>query len=315
MSIRYDKYFKMPLERVLQANPQRTRRIIEELLDWYSVRTGLMKGAELPESKPPEGVTRGSYDHIMFLTLSVSIDYQRSAKDLWDSARTTWENENTRWAFFPEEIKKRSLEELIECLARYKLSKKREKDAKIWRTVALSFLELFEGDPRNLFAKFDYDAPTIIQKMKTQYGKNFPYLAGSTSTGKILLLWIRMLHDEARIKFNNLHNVAIPIDIHTARATITTGCLSGKFEGSFTKLTEEAKKAWIEACEGTNHYPLELDEPLWNLSRLGCSSYKLGSPCPKRNQCNLSNFCTVNNPESKMILKQNGFTIIDTKYE
>lgn len=139
---------------MLVTNPERTKKVIEILLDWYSTRSGLMKGAELPESKPPTGVIRGSYEHIMFLTLAVSIDYQRSAKDLWDSARTTWEDKSTRWAFFPEEIKKRSIEELVECLAQYKLSKKREKAAERGRAKVP---EIVRQSMDTQFAKLSYD--------------------------------------------------------------------------------------------------------------------------------------------------------------
>jgi len=61
--------------------------------------------------------------------------------------------------------------------------------------------------------------------------RKFPYLAGASGNSKILSLWIRMLHDEIDINLKNLEKVPIPIDIHTARATLTTGCLVGEFGG------------------------------------------------------------------------------------
>ena len=283
-------------------------------MDWYQKKTEFFTNAELPEELIPEGAVVGSYDHIMFLTQSVSIDYMRSAQQLWDAARTTWKDDKTRWIFYPQEIVERNLEDLIDAMAKYKLSRKHTKDPKIWRKVALSFNELFDGDPRNLFEKFNYDALQIFNAMRSQYGKDFPYLAGATGTSKILSLWIRILHDVAKVEFKNLHEVPIPVDIHTARATITTGCLAGEFSGSFNELVDETKKAWIEACEGTNFYPLQLDEPLWNLSRYGCSNYKIGNPCPVRNQCKLRSYCTTENPSSKIILQQNDTITIDTKY-
>ena len=283
-------------------------------MEWYQKKTKIFTNVELPEELIPEGIVVGSYDHIVFLTQSVSIDYMRSAQQLWDAARTTWKDETTKWVFYPKEIAERNLEDLINAMAKYKLSKKHTKDPKIWRKVALSFNELFDGDPRNLFEKFNYDALQIFNSMRSQYGKSFPYLAGSTGTSKILSLWIRILHDVAKVKFKNLHDVPIPVDIHTARATITTGCLAGEFSGTFNELVDKTKKAWIEACKGTNFYPLQLDEPLWNLSRYGCSNYKNGNPCPVRNQCELRSYCTTENPSSKIILQQNDTTTLDTKY-
>jgi hypothetical protein len=86
----------------------------------------------------------------MFLTLTVSIDYQRSASTLWDSVRMTWEDMDARWVFSPAEIEKRDHAQLVAALAKHRLSRKQEKDAGIWRTVALSFLSLFHADPRKL---------------------------------------------------------------------------------------------------------------------------------------------------------------------
>ena len=42
---------------------------------------------------------------------------------------------------------------LTKNLQKYRLSKKPTKDANIWHTVSLSFLDLFDGDPRNMFKK------------------------------------------------------------------------------------------------------------------------------------------------------------------
>ena len=300
---------------LLKTNPARTQRIMEILLEWYYQNPdGIYAGSYEPELILPKGTKQGSYEQLMFYTLTVAIDYQRSASDLWDAGRRTMEDEKSRWVFYPKEVAKRSFEELVENLAKYKLSKKTNRDAKIWQTICLSLLELFEGNPRKLFEKYDYDALQIFNAMRSQYGKKFPYLAGSTGTSKILSLWIRILHEAAKIEFKNLNQIPMPIDIHTARATITTGCLVGDFKGSFNVLVEMAKSAWVEACQGTKFYPLRLDEALWNLSRNGCSNYTLGKPCPVRNECKLANFCTANNSKSKIILRQNDTTTIDTKY-
>ena len=150
--------------------------------------------------------------------------------------------------------------------------------------------------------------------MRTKYGKMFPYLAGATGTSKILSLWLRMMRDEAGVDFTNLENVPLPVDIHTARATITSGCLVGKFVGSFNDLVIQTQEAWKEACKKTRFYPLQVDEPLWNLSRHGCRNRSNGAPCPKRNECRLASFCTANLPESVISLSQDGITYVDTQY-
>ena len=152
--------------------------------------------------------------------------------------------------------------------------------------------------------------------MRSKYSKDFPFLAGVSGTSKILSLWLRMLKDEANVQFKNLENVPIPIDIHTARATLTTGCLSGRFSGSFKELVTRAQDAWIEACKrnGSHFFPLQLDEPLWNLSRFGCSQRQNGKTCPVSNQCRISHFFTAISPEAIITPMRNGKTEVRTKY-
>jgi hypothetical protein len=152
--------------------------------------------------------------------------------------------------------------------------------------------------------------------MRSKHKMDFPYLAGASSTSKILLLWLRLLKDEANINLVNLENLHIPIDIHTARATLTTGCLVGNFDGPFKELVAEAQYAWKESCDkvGSKYYPLQLDEPLWNLSRLGCSNRINGSKCPLRSECKLSTFCTANRPEAIITLSNQGKTHVHTLY-
>jgi len=297
---------------VMKRNQKRTEQVIQQLITWKNERTGIFENASLPENLLPQGVEKGSYEHIMFITMCSSIDYQRNADEMWDAGRKTWNDEKTRWVFFPKLVKQKTLENLVIDLQKYKLSKKRDKDAGIWRTVSLSFLERFDGDPRNLFRKFEFDAIKIRDYMRKLGAGVFPYLAGSTSGGKINSMWIRILHDDAGISFRNYENMPLPIDIHTMRATITTGCLIGKFHGSFQELTGMAKNAWAEACENLTHSPLDLDEALFNLSRLGCSKIKNGE-CPFISECKLAKFCITKNPDSKFELNSTEGHI-DTHY-
>ncbi len=285
------------------------------MLGWYNDRhDGLLSGAELPESETPKGVVRGSYEHILFLTLSVSIDYQRSAQQLWDAARETREDMATRWVFLPSEVGKRSEIELRKALGKHKLSKKPIRDTAIWRRVALSFFELFKGDPRVLFEQHDNNARAVFEAMKNRYGKRFPYLAGSTGTQKILSLWLRMLKDEAGYPFEDIHRVPLPVDIHTARASLTLGCLFGEFRGKFDEIASIVKVAWSEAFEGSERYSLQIDEPLWNLSRYGCTFRKAGEKCPKRHDCRVAEYCTVaEDPSAVLDLDQNGICRVSTK--
>ena len=298
---------------VLHRNPERTKKVIQHLLQWYKKRTGIFSGTGLPETLLPNGVQSGSYDHVMFVTMCSAIDYGRDADAMWKAGRNTWDDESTRWVFFPELVEQKTLEDLSKDLQKYRLSGRfKNQDAKTWRTVSLSFLKLFDGDPRNMFKKFDFDALEIRRYMKKMGPKVFPFLGGGTTLGKINAMWIRILHDEVKIVFKNYEKIPLPVDRHVMRATFTTGCLVGEHNGPTDHLKGMAIKAWAEACQNSSLCPLDLDEALFNLSRFGCSKITNGK-CPFINECKLSDFCVTANPRSKLEIDDKHASI-DTAY-
>ena len=97
---------------VLHRNPERTKKVIQRLLQWYKKRTGIFSGTGLPETVLPEGVQPGSDEHIMFITMCSTLDYSRNADALWDAGRKTWADESTRWVFFPHQVEKKTFDDL-----------------------------------------------------------------------------------------------------------------------------------------------------------------------------------------------------------
>ena len=299
---------------VLDRNSERTKKVIQRLLQWYEKRTGIFSGTGLPETLLPKGVQPGSDEHIMFITMCSTLDYNRNADDLWDAGRKTWADESTRWVFFPHQVEKKTFDDLKKDLHKYRLSQRWEKqDPGDWQRVSLSFLKLFDGSPRNMLEKFDFDALEIseyVKKTKLEKENAFPRLRGE----KIRAMWIRILHDEAGIDFKkNYEKIHLPIDRHVMRATFTTGCLVGKYSGSFDSTKGMAINAWAEVCEDLSLNQLDLDEALFNLSREGCSNIENGK-CPKRNECELyPRFCVTAKPQCKLVVN-NKELHIDTSY-
>ena len=93
--------------------------------------------------------------------------------------------------------------------------------------------------------------------------------------------------------------------MHVARATIFTGCLKGKdIESKFIEkkfnwqkeknkkqIVEKIDEVWKKASEKSKESEkYQLDEPLWRLSREGCSQVKNKS-CKKYNECPVKHFC------------------------
>jgi len=263
--------------------------------------TGIHGRTEMPEDKPPVGVTRGSLEHVLFLTLSVSIDYQRDANALWDSARKTFEDRETRYLFDPKKLSETYYAKVIADMQRHKLSKKKKKDASIWRTVGITFHKKWGNNPLNFIESCNWDAIKVLGHLKedTHFNNNkpvpdYPYLRGN----KIGPLWLRMLRDNARItRLRDLDKVPIPVDIHVARATLATGVVRGEFKGSLDLIFDHVREAWFKSVDGLSvenrsMIALDVDEPLWHLSKYGCTERtSLKGDCSKSHTCEVRRFC------------------------
>jgi len=258
---------------------------------------------DMPEDEPPTGVTRGTLDHIIFLTLTVAIDYQRDAHALWDAARQTWEDLETRFLFDPDEVSEAPAEVVLPAMKKHRLSKKHTNDAKIWQTVAGSFARKWDGDPRHFLADCEWDAPTVLRRLKedrhrseVRVAKDFPFLGGN----KIGPLWLRMLRDNACVtNLRNLDLVPIPVDVHIARASLSLGIVNGSYSGAMEPLFRQIRTAWAESVkglevEGRPMIALDVDEPLWHLSKFGCASRDpVTGICPLKDTCVVGEFCVA----------------------
>ena len=47
----------------------------------------------------------------------------------------------------------------------------------------------------------------------------------------------------------------------------------------------------VHNIENRNMVAVDVDEPLWNLSKYGCSKRKPNGYCPKREECSFSQYC------------------------
>ncbi len=129
----------------LISDLERAKDIALLLHDRFN-REGIFGHRRMPESGwgsnlTTSGIVRGSYEHLMFITLVVSIDYPRDADQLWEAGRKTFKDEETRWLFFPK-ISRNRLSDIAAGLRKHNLSKKPKKDPEIWQGVSNSLFEL-----------------------------------------------------------------------------------------------------------------------------------------------------------------------------
>jgi hypothetical protein len=278
---------------------------------------GIFGHNEMPEDLLPSNVVPGSLEHIMFITLTVSIDYQRDAISLWEASRKTFEDIETRYLYSPIALHETKNEKIVEDMNKYGLSKKHKQDAWIWKTVGVTFYKKWEGNPVNFLKHYNHDAQKILEALKNSThlnnGRNvadYPFLRGN----KIGPLWIRMLRDNVGIEeLKNLDRVPIPVDIHVARSSLALGIVKGDFEGRLDVLFEYIREAWHESVKDLNlkerpMVALDVDEPLWHLSKYGCTAReKTEGHCPLSHICEAKDLCNQG-----MIKIENGKVEINT---
>jgi len=278
----------------------RGKKVAELLCTSFS-NNGIHGRTDMPEDITPNGVERGSREHIFFITLTVSIDYQRDAPSLWESSRKTFDDPETRYLFNPRLLHETPFNKIIEDMQKYKLSKKPRKDAYIWRTIGITFYKKWGGDPFKFFAGCSWDSVAILKRLRTDthlYNgmqvPDYPYLRGP----KIGPLWLRMLGTMVGIsQLSNLEKVPIPVDIHVARATLATGVVRGRFSGKLDEVFEDIRNVWFESVKGLRvknreMIALDVDEPLWHLSKYGCTMRdKTTGNCPVYDRCEAKEFC------------------------
>ncbi|MEM0024778.1 MAG: hypothetical protein QXV98_03630 [Thermofilaceae archaeon] len=284
----------------LKEQTERAKDVAVRLFEEFTRGNGIFgrRHEDMPEATLPRRalghsiieVDRGSREHLLFITLTVALDYRRDSDKLWAAARRTFEDERTRWLFFPEEVVKRERREVEEAMKTYGIYIQKN-DVDAWIRISHGLFTFYGSDPLNIVKECDFDAQEVFNKKRDQtFKKNFPYLTGD----KIFALWIRMLYDVAGIQLKNLDKVPIPVDVHVARATFTTGGLTGKYEGMLSNVAHRIDKVWENAVKLARHpeltFRLQLDEPLWLLSRHGCS-FRRDSVCHKRGECPVRDFC------------------------
>jgi hypothetical protein len=177
---------------------------------------GVFGSEALPESAPPAGVEIGSLDHLLFITLTVVIDYQRDAPALWSSSRRTFEDPETHYLFEPQKLVSVPWDQVCGHMKKHRLAKKPVQDTRIWRTVAITFAKKWNADPRRFLDSCGWDGPRILERLREDTHINngrlvadFPFLRGD----KIGPLWVRMLRDNVGLTIRNLEAVPIPVDV------------------------------------------------------------------------------------------------------
>jgi len=284
----------------LTLDIDRGRKAAEALVRAFAT-TGIHGRKDMPEDVLPAGVVKGSLEHLLFLTLTVSIDYQRYADALWKSSRRTYEDPRTRYLFDPGALSASAPDVVARDMQQHSLAKKPRKDPWIWRTIGVTFHKKWGGDPRRFLADCGWSAQEVLERLRddrhlsgARQVPDYPYLRGP----KIGTVWVRILRDNAGMTdLVDLEKVPIPVDVHIARATLRLGVVRGNYSGSLSGLFEHIRQAWSSSVRGLScgdraMVALDVDEPLWHLSKYGCATWHgVTGKCLQSSTCEVRGLC------------------------
>ena len=227
-------------------------------------------------------------DRVNVLTVTATIDYQTDADRLWQAAAETYFDPKTAWLFSMTEVARRNAEDVLQAMNVHGFTGRYPKNNAeyIWR-MCRTFAQRYGGSPFGLLEKCRYDA-RMIHRTSKDLG-DLPALTGT----KILPFWLRILQDVGGIDLKNIQDVPLPVDVHVARSTLRVIYRSNR-RPDVGAQREEMVSKWFEVCRSLGRpdiYPLALDEPLWFLSREGCSGTDDRSGCTSAPECVVREFC------------------------
>ena len=251
-------------------------------------RRGIFGKKQTPEYTLPKGMKAGSRDHLRFITICAPLSYIRDANELHRIARMTFEDPETRFLFHPKAVVKKTVPQVYEALERHGLGKRIYRETSSFIIpLSKNLVYLYDGDPYNLLSQYKFDAVAIYEALRGKFSEWFPYISGP----KVVCFYLREIASFGfPFKLKNLDKIDIPVDIHVLRATIRLGCVRGRYEGKITEVIDVVRAYWREVCREEQYFPLQLDEPLWLLSRGGCKLSK-EDYCPKEKMCYFARFC------------------------
>ncbi|MBR2786710.1 MAG: hypothetical protein IKD76_04370 [Clostridia bacterium] len=245
------------------------KKKIQEINNLYNMwKTGKLGGEVMPEDANPN-LDINSKENYLYFTLPMALNYQRNSYKLWESALKTYNDEETNFVFNPEQCLEKSFEEVQYALTKYKVALQKQKQTEIWIALCTTFVELFNGDIRQLFDMLDNDVDKIRDYIQKQNKKKFPYLSGT----KICNYWLYVIYQYTDRKYKNMECLTVAPDTHVVQATHKLGLINDE-ELNRNDVQLIVIDRWNELLKGTEFKPIDIRTPLWLWSRNGFKEVK-----------------------------------------
>lgn len=234
---------------------------VDKLIIMY--KNGELGGEVMPEDANPH-FEKSSLKNYLYFTLPMALNYQRNSYILWESALKTYNDVETRFVFNPKMCLEKSFEEVQYALTKYKVALQKQKQTEIWLTLCNTFVEMFDGDIRELFDKLDNDVNKIRYFIQKENKKKFPYLSGT----KICNYWMYVIYQYTDRKYKNIECLTVAPDTHVCKATYKLGIITDD-EFNSSNVQQIVIDKWQELLNNTKHKPIDIHTPLWLWSKNG----------------------------------------------
>lgn len=239
---------------------------VEKLIKMYN--QGELGGEVMPEDVNPH-LKKESLENYLYFTLPMALNYQRNSYTLWESALKTFNDEETRFVFDPKLCLEKTFEEVQYALTKYKIALQKQKQTEIWLSLCNTFIELYNGDIRDLFNSLDNDVDKIKNFIQKENKKKFPYLSGT----KICNYWLYVIYQYTDKKYKNIEKLTVAPDTHVVKATHRLGLITDD-ELSKSDVQLIVIDRWNELFKSTKYKPIDIHTALWLWSRNGFKEIK-----------------------------------------
>lgn len=234
---------------------------VDKLIIMY--KNGELGGEVMPEDANPH-FEKSSLKNYLYFTLPMALNYQRNSYILWESALKTYNDVETRFVFNPKICLEKNFEEVQYALTKYKVAIQKQKQTEIWLTLCNTFVEMFDGDIRELFDKLDNDVNKIRYFIQKEKKEKFPYLSGT----KICNYWMYVIYQYTDRKYKNIECLTVTPDTHVCKATYKLGIITDD-EFNSSNVQQIVIDRWQELLNNTKYKPIDIHTPLWLWSRNG----------------------------------------------
>lgn len=234
---------------------------VDKLIIMY--KNGELGGEVMPEDANPH-FDRSSLENYLYFTLPMALNYQRNSYVLWENALKTYNDVETRFVFNPKMCLEKSFEEVQYALTKYKVALQKQKQTEIWLALCNTFVEMFDGDIRELFDKLDNDVNKIRDFIQKENKKKFSYLSGT----KICNYWMYVIYQYTDRKYKNIECLTVASDNPVCKATYKMGMITEN-EFNSSNVQQIVIEKWQELLNNTKYKPIDIHTPLWLWSRNG----------------------------------------------